>query len=193
LTGAAAIAVAVPTAALVAPSVASGDEKLIALERELLAAHSRWGEAWDISNAASERYFAARPKERPVRKPPKEYYDLYATITVGELSRMPDDHPLKIWSEQIDKEHEVRLNDYNAADQKARIETGVKEAESECNQRGHEMWEIGREIWETPASSLAGLLIKVRAAEKLCPDEPIEEAYDGLVADIRALAEHERG
>jgi hypothetical protein len=178
-------AAAVP--ALAAPTVtASADEKLFALERKLLAAKSRWVDAFDRVEAAQTEYFALRPK-MPERKPPEEYFDLYQTITVGQLGILPDDHPLKVWGREINDEHEARLAVYRTEEERVRADTGIDIIEDEAADRLDEGWNIAREIWRTPAATPAGLMVKIRATELLDPDD-VGEAYFWIAADIRAMA-----
>jgi hypothetical protein len=183
---------ALGSVAAAAPAIAlpacTGDERLFALERELLAACSRWKKALDAMGQAESQYFDMCP-ELPERTPPREYLELYRTITVGQLAILAEDHPLKVWDREIDEAHETRMQAYRAEEQRVSAETGVDAARAECDDQGDRAWDIARTIWDTPASSVAGLLVKVRAAELVHPGDTVDEAHDAIAADIRALAE----
>lgn len=67
---------------------------------------------------------------------------------------------------------------------------GLSAKEEEDDACAADEWEIGQRILATPASTLAGIAVKLRTSDRLGLDDfPKNEALASIVADIRRMAE----
>ena len=104
LAGAATLpALSLPAFALPAMAGQQSDRELVALERELEAAHARMMEASKVSLEASKRYEAMMPPEPAEIPRPAGYEELWKTITVGQIGMLPADHQIVVWMRETEE------------------------------------------------------------------------------------------
>jgi hypothetical protein len=185
LTGAAAIAVAVP---VTGPAFANSDAELFALGRKLEEALALRDAADQRQNAATKRYH--RPAEPALPEPPEEYAALYKKITVGQMEMLAADHPLVVWHNETREEFSRVFGAHLARCHKLQDECGVTAAEDEFSERCQDLYEIGLQILAVRAQTLDGMAIKLRAVDLMSIDfdDGAKDAWDSIAADIQVLA-----
>lgn len=183
LTGAAAVAVAMPVTAN-----AAADVELIALGNELDRALERREAAHRQSVEASKRY--RRPNEPALPQPPQEWAGLYKKITVGQMEMLSPDHPLVVWDNETREEHSRIFGGYLRRCQELQDECGATAAEENFSDRCQDLWDIGLQILALRARTFAGMSIKLRAVDLMSIDfeDRAQDAWDSIAADIQALA-----
>jgi hypothetical protein len=190
LAGAATLpALSLPAFALPAMAGQQSDRELVALERELEAAHARMMEASKVSSEASERYMAMRPPEPAVPQPPAGYEELWKTITVGQLAVLPADHQIVVWNRETEERRRAIYRKHSAKCRRLMRKCGVDVAEENFDKRVDELWKIAGRIFATQAHTIDGIKIKFRTVERIDPDKQnLEDAWASLEKDIRALS-----
>jgi hypothetical protein len=187
LAGAACLpALALPALALPAMAEQRSDRELAALERELEAAYARMMEASKISSEASERYMAMRPPEPAQPQPPAGYEELWKTITVGQVAVLPADHPIIVWQRETEECRLAIHRKHSAKCRRLSRKCGLDVAEANFNKRVDELWKIADRIFATQAHTIEGMKIKLRAVERIEPDNL--QDWASLEKDILALS-----
>jgi hypothetical protein len=190
LAGAATLpALSLPTLALPAMAGQQSDRELVALEREIEAAHARMMEASKVSSEASERYEAMRPPKPAEPQQPEGYEELLKTITVGQLGVLPADHPIVVWNRETVEHRRAIHRKHSAKCRRLERKCGVNIAEKNFAKRVDELWEIAGRIFATQAHTIDGMKIKLRIVKRLEIDESnLGDAWASLEKDIRALS-----
>ena len=185
---------AVPVAAIPAVAIASegDDAELFALERELDEAVAEYRVASDLHDEAEER-LAARWPEWPERLPlPEGFEDKYQGMTVRDLDLLEQEmpgHPLVLWARRDAVVNGPKWDACHAERKRLSKECGVDAAYEAQSAAMDKCWRISSEILAIPASTLAGVLVKVRVREKwLDYDEGAVEVQASLAADVERMA-----
>ena len=190
LAGAATLpALSLPAFALPAMAGQQSDRELVALERELEAAHARMMEASKVSSEADERYEAIRPPQPAEPQPPAEYEELWKTITVGQLGVLPADHKIVVWQRETEERRRAIHRKHSAKCRRLSRKCGADIAEAEFDKRVDELWKIVHRIFATQTHTIDGMKIKLRTVERLEieSNNNLEDAWASLNKDILAL------
>ena len=182
-------ALALPALALPAMAGQQSDRKLVALERELEAAHARMMEASKISSEVSKRYEAMRPPEPAEIPRPAGYEELWKTITVGQIGMLPADHQIVVWMRETEERRLAIHRKHSAKCRRLSRKCGVDVAEANFDKRVDELWKIAHRIFATQAHTIDGMKIKFRTVDRLeiKQDNNLEDAWASLEKDIRVL------
>ena len=182
-------AVALPALALPAMAGQQSDRELVALERELEAAHARMMEASKVSLEASKRYEAMMPPKPVEPQKPEGYEELWKTITVGQIGMLPADHQIVVWMRETEERRLAIHRKHSAKCRRLSRKCGVDVAEANFDKRVDELWKIAHRIFATQAHTIDGMKIKFRTVDRLeiKQDNNLEDAWASLEKDIRAL------
>jgi hypothetical protein len=186
-----AAAATLPALALPAMAGQRSDGELVALERELEAAHARMMEASKISSEADERYAAIRPPQPAEPQPPAEYEELWKTITVGQLAVLPADHQIVVWQRETEERRLAIHRKHSDKCRRLSRKCGADVAEANFNKRVDELWKIAHRIFATQAHTIDGMKTKLRTVERLEieSDNNLEDAWASLKKDILDLGD----
>ncbi|RWK12164.1 hypothetical protein [Mesorhizobium sp.] len=186
------------------------DAELFRLDVEMEAATARVKKInralTRISNKA-EKASAPRPlhpidwKEPPI---PSELWEMRRSaidrLTVAELRKVDDwsPEPVKAWDRAVaeEKAHVKASWDAYVERKAAQLRLlGYHAKDAESSAACDDQWEIGRRIFATPAHTLEGMMIKLRAGDALHLEDfaDANEAFVSVAADIRRLAKAEDG
>jgi hypothetical protein len=140
--------------ALRLPPAVPSDERLFALERQLLAAQAKADEACDRHCEAEQRQFDLMPN-RPERKPPKEYFELYRSITSASSAGSRMTTPSRSGIERSMKPTRLSCAPITPNMERLSELTGVDATDAEYQERHDEMWRLrkrfatrGRTLWQ---------------------------------------------
>ena len=182
-------AFALPAFALPAMAGQQSDRELVALERELEAAHARMMEASKVSLEASKRYEAMMPPKPAEPQKPEGYEELWKTITVGQLGVLPADHPIVVWNRETVEHRRAIHRKHSAKCRRLMRKCGADVAEANFEKWVDKLWEIAGRIFATQARTIDGIKIKFRTVERIDPDKAnLQDAWASLEKDIRALS-----
>lgn len=179
-----------------APAAEHPDADLFWLDQEMAEAEVQMKRAAKACSRAGRRAEKLQPPRPPEwREPlmPDEIRDVLGSVLVRDLP-YPERHPaaLRDWQRSCEEQRaasrallEAHQERIDAIDREA----GVDAAEDALSARTDEMYKVGHRILATPAHTLAGLLIKVRAADRMeCTFVRDNDALISIAADIRRLA-----
>ncbi|RWB94625.1 MAG: hypothetical protein EOQ56_30805 [Mesorhizobium sp.] len=190
------LSLAASSAALVTGSAATAgehtDADLFWLDQEMAEAEAQM----NLANKACERVgrkadklFPPRPAEWKEPSMPAHLSEMMGGMLVRDLA-FPEKQPapLRDWHRVCEEqraacralleEHQDKVDEiYRAA--------GIDAAEAAYSARSAEFFRVGDRILATPANTLAGIIVKLRAAEKI---DAKSEALVSIAADIRRLA-----
>lgn len=180
-------AAAVPT-----PPADHPDTELFRLDQEMAEAHAKMERASNVQDEVNRQCEESYPPEPPQWVEPK------MSDQLREFIRL---HPLSEGLGERAEYHKARAEKRAAwkATQEAylaKVEAinragGLYPADEAYDATVEALWDIGDRIFATPAYTLEGIVIKLRAADR--KGEPYFNAEDGdaipsIVADIRRIA-----
>jgi hypothetical protein len=187
LKGVAALAVA--TVAPATAIAATSDAELFRLEARLNKAWAAWKATDDPVNKAEKRYFATTDRTPFVEEEmPPDLDAMFLGLTIAEHAKMPASHPIKAWFQAAADRRAAWNAEREAADATAREASGLDDAEAIRDAAWETVREITNAIFDTPADTLAGVMVKVRADEAYSIDEADHEGFASIVADLRGIA-----
>lgn len=181
---------------LVAISAAAGaehpDADLFWLDEEMKEAEAqmnRANKACERVGRKADKLFPPRPAEWVEPSMPDDIRDVLGSVLVRDLT-YPERHPaaLRDWNKSCEQQwaacralleaHQVKVDEIYR-------EAGIDAAEAAYSARCAEFFRVGNRILATPANTLEGILVKLRAADKI---DAKSEALISIAADIRRLA-----
>jgi hypothetical protein len=187
LAGVAAMPALTASAAMASPAT---DHQLLVLDRELKAAHALMEAASNRCSECNERAAAMQPPEIAAPQPPEEIRHLWETATgyaINMLAATQPEHPYFAWRRDTEEQRAAADQANRAAWLKAQHDSGSIEAQAEFDDAHEEMMAIFDEMMETPAHSVAGMLVKVEAAYLIEVQDDPGNVWESIVADFRRL------
>ena len=178
------------------------DAALFALDREMEEARANLAKA---SKAQDEIYqrcedlYPPRPAEWEEPKMPDHIQEMVMAMTFGDVARHPEKEPIayREWHKWRDGEKaawRAQQEAYLKQVETIEREGGLYIADEAYDARLDEVWQVGRRIFATPASTLEGMAIKLHTSNKLnsldivLDDLSEDKAFLSIAADIRRLA-----
>ena len=198
--GAATAALALPTATLSPAAPAEHpDAALFALDQEMEEAHAAMQLAYRVVTEIDrkvEKLYPPEPAKWEEPLMPDHLLDMLGDMPLGtirhpNLDKQPE--PLRERDKACDEQkaaHQALREAYLEQVEAINREGGLNAAEDAFDALSSEHWEIGQRIFETPAHTLEGMEIKLRAADRLDLRTFAEDgnAFSSIAADIKRLA-----
>lgn len=169
------------------------DAELFRLDLEMAEAQARKEEALKVESETYSKCRELHPPEMGGWQDLEMPADVLAYVTAQPFAN-PKNDPEEVrayWQARKEsrKAHqalqEARLEQVEAINRQG----GLTAAELAYEARFEEAWEIGKRIFDTPANTLDGMMIKLRTADRL--ELPIgaedNEALASIAADIKRL------
>ncbi|CAH2400526.1 hypothetical protein [Mesorhizobium ventifaucium] len=170
------------------------DAELFRLDQEMEEVHARMETASEANSTLSDKIEALLPPRPPKWEGPDMTDHLHEMNLDGRLRDMDEiPEPIRAWFKERGEQRAANkaLQDaYHAKCEEINREGGMDAAEEAFNAVCSEEWEIGRRIFAVPAHTLEGMVVKIRAGERLGLENLADpsEAYLSIAADIRRLA-----
>ncbi|WP_192362817.1 hypothetical protein [Mesorhizobium mediterraneum] len=191
----AAAAITVASAAGCAPAE-HPDAELFRLEQEMEAAHARMNQQAKVCERIDrkcDKLFPPNPPKWEEPDMPEDVRVAFQAMTVKDMGTNNRPAIYAAWSNEV-KEQKAANNGlhqaYHAKWEEINRESGLDAAEDAFGVRNNELWELGLRIFATPANTLEGMVVKLRAADRMdlqsFADE--NEGFLSIAADIRRLA-----
>ena len=179
----AAPAIAIAASSSLAGTATNPDAELIRLGRELEAAEAEATRLYDISQDAVERYYATKPEPPNLARRWRLDANRYVALAPAELedhvAGMPADQAAKVRAAWQQHEDEC---------QRAHDEAGVTTAEEAYNLANSRELELFQRVIKTPATTVAGLYVKLRPAWEIISIQlSASDTDDDLGYDERLL------
>jgi len=166
------------------------DTALFALDREMEEAHARMEQASKVQDEVYRRCTELYPPEPPKWEDPRmsdhlrEFIRRHPLAETGERAEYHRARAEKRAAWQASQE--AYLEQVEAIDR----EGGLYPADEAYDARVQELWDIGDRIFATPANTLEGMAIKLRAADRMGMQglTDANKPFLSIAADIRRLA-----
>ena len=188
----------------------SPDAALLQLDKEMRAIHARMNRAYRrCSQIAAEVDKAVgiqppHPMDWKTPAMPSDISEMHdkalQQVKFSEFTKYDEwqPSPVRAWYQRIEekkgrtkaawdkflkqKKEQYRLHGYEAA-------------EVAANTLNNNLWQIGRRIFATPASTFEGLMVKIQAGDRLGLDDfaDINEAFLSITKDIKRLSKRAKG
>ncbi|WP_457103408.1 hypothetical protein [Mesorhizobium sp. URHB0026] len=192
-----AVAAAGTLPATLAPTTpaAHPDAALFLLDREMEAAAAAMQQASKAAgkiNRKCKKLYPPRPPEWNRPSTPDDILDILADMSFND--RQAGNRPeVRAWYKACDEQHatsQALHEAYWARVQEIKREHRLDAAEDAFEACADVVWRVGDRIFATPARTVEGMMVKIRAAERMDRHLFIEgnEACSSLAADIRRLA-----
>ncbi|RWO35010.1 MAG: hypothetical protein EOS10_01620 [Mesorhizobium sp.] len=196
-TAAAALAVASPPAHSAVPGE-HPDAELLALDKEMEAAHSRMVRASKVCRKVGrkcEKLYPPRPPKWEDPDMPDHLHEMNLDRRIRDVGEIPE--PIRAWLKERGEQRAANkaLQDaYHAKWEEINRQGGVDAAEEAFNAFCDEEWETGKRIFAVPAYTLEGMAVKIRAGQRLGLENFSDpsEAYLSIVLQPVAQHEHAR-
>jgi hypothetical protein len=193
-------AAAIPALSLPAFAEANPDAELVALGEELKRALAAWL-AYNETGPGKkyqDRYERLKPPEPEVPAYPQMSDELKRLfpddITTGQLEavkKIAPDHPIVVFYDNYEMHPAWKA--YGEECSRLQKECGGEAIDDEDEKLSDKYFELYRLILKTPARSVAGLLVKIEAAQTLdgdrdCDGSVVDRSWLSMRRDIRAMA-----
>ncbi|RWQ21599.1 hypothetical protein [Mesorhizobium sp.] len=191
----AAAAITVASAAGCAPAE-HPDAALFRLDQEMEEAYSQMNRAAKVCKRVSrkcEKLYPPRPPKWEEPDMPEDVRVAFQAMTVKDMGTINRPAIYAAWSNEV-KEQKAANNGlqdaYSAKWKEINREGGLDAAEDAFDVRSNELWELGLRIFATPANTLEGMVVKLRAAVRMDLQSFADEndGFLSIAADIRRLA-----
>ncbi|MER9631758.1 hypothetical protein [Mesorhizobium sp. M0296] len=185
---AAALVAAIPAA----PAAEHPDADLFWLDQEMAEAETQMNlanKACCRAGKIADKLYPPQPAAWAEPRMPDHVHEMVASMLVRDLA-IPEKQPapLRDFHRARDQQRAAQraLQDafLDKVDEINR-QAGVDAAEAAYRARSAEFYKVGDRILATPANTLAGIIVKLRAADKI---DAKSEALISIAADIRRLA-----
>ncbi|TIO36543.1 hypothetical protein [Mesorhizobium sp.] len=175
------------------------DAHLFRLDQEMAEAEAQMDRAEKACRRAgkkaekAERLLPPRPADWTEPSMPAGIREIMAGLQVRDLAS-PEKHPapLRAWNKARDEQraaHRALQEAYLDKVAEVNRETGADDADDAYSARADEFFNVVDRILATPASTLQGIAIKIRASEKTdCSFAARNGAFRSIAADIKRLA-----
>ncbi|RUV63192.1 MULTISPECIES: hypothetical protein [unclassified Mesorhizobium] len=168
------------------------DIDLLWLDQEMAEAEAQMNganKACERVGRKADKLFPPRPANWEEPTMPGHLHEMYAGMLVRDLA-FPEKWPapLRAWQKAIDERRAAYRALQEAHQDKVDgiyREAGIDAAEAAYSARSAEFFRVGHRILAMPAATLEGILVKLRAADKIAAEK---EALISIAADIRRLA-----
>ncbi|RRH94243.1 hypothetical protein EH240_27565 [Mesorhizobium tamadayense] len=181
-------------AATVAAPAEHPDAELFRLDREMEEAHARMELAsiaqHEIHGQCVALYSLEPPKWEEPRMP-DDVKEAFAATTIGDTWNNKLPAIWVAWTKEVEAQRATceALKEAYLAKIEEIDRARLYPADEAYDARVDEMWQVGRRIFATPSGTLDGMVIKLRASDRLgFNDFPDNEAFLSIAADIRRLA-----
>ncbi|OBQ94406.1 hypothetical protein [Mesorhizobium sp. AA23] len=176
--------------AVAAPAV-HPDALLFRLDAEMAEANAWKEAACKLEKETYDRCAELHPPHPGEWKDNSEMPDdVLAYIIAHPFNRPKDDPPeVRAYFDAIKESkaaHNALRDAWLEEVQAINRRGGFCDAERAYEARLDEVWEIGKRIFDTPANILAGMMIKLRAGDRL---EDHDDAFASVADDIRRMVE----
>ncbi|RWM72032.1 MAG: hypothetical protein EOR81_30590 [Mesorhizobium sp.] len=169
------------------------DAELFRLDREMEEAEARMEAASDANCRAGsmcEKLYPPRPPEWKRPSTPDHVLDILADMSFNDRKAEQQPEPVRAWYKacaEQKSESEALWKAYKTKVEEIDCEAGMDGLEDAYNDSVDAMWQVGHRIFATPADTLDGIIIKIRAGDRMgAPDA--NEAFLSIAADVRRLA-----
>jgi hypothetical protein len=141
-----------------------------------------------------EKLYPPRPPQWKEPDMPEEVRAAFQAMTIKDMVHHNNKPAIyAAWSREVEEQRAANkaLQDaHHAKWEEINCEFGVDAAEDAFGERNNELWDIGRRIFATPATTLEGMAIKIRASDRMDLESFADEneGFASIAADIRRLA-----
>lgn len=124
---------------------------------------------------------------------PEDVRAAFQSMTVRDMGTNNRPAIYVAWSNEVKERKAANkaLQDaHHAKWEEINREFGLNAAEDAFGERNDELWDIGLRIFATPATTLEGMAIKIRASNKMALETFADEneGFASIAADIKRLA-----
>ncbi|TIP22799.1 MAG: hypothetical protein E5X67_35870 [Mesorhizobium sp.] len=168
------------------------DAALFRLDQEMEEAYSQMNRASEVCSKVSRKCEKLYPPRPPAWEDP-DMPDHLHEMNLDRRIRDEMPEPIRAWLKERREQRAANgalQEAFSAKWAEINREGGLDAAEDAFNVRSNELWELGLRIFATPANTLEGMVVKLRAADRMdlqsFADE--NEGFLSIAADIRRLA-----
>ncbi|WP_214471054.1 hypothetical protein [Mesorhizobium sp. dw_380] len=187
----AALAATIPAAPAEHP-----DAELFRLDCEMEEAQARMEQASKVEKKIYRKcakLYPPKPAEWEEPRMPDDVMEAFAAATIGDTWNNKLPTIWTAWNKEVTAQRSAwkALKEAHAEKVDAiNREGGLYAVDDASDARFAEVGQVGKRIFATPAHTLDGMVIKLRASDRLSlEDFPDNEAFVSIAADIRRLAQ----
>lgn len=189
--------------------VENPDTVLFRLEKEMKAIHARMNRAYgrcsQINVEVVKLVGVEPPHPMHWRTPamPSDIREMHnealQRVRFSDFAKYDEwqPGPVKAWYQEIEEKKgraKAAWDEFSKQKKEQYRLHGYVAAETAANALNDDLWDIGRRIFATPASTFEGLMVKVRAGDRLGLDDfaDTNEAFLSITKDIKRLSKQAR-